>query len=73
MIPMWSILRDRTLLGMTKSALTRSGTLVISAISTLPPPRPPPPLTPEDPKETVVHRGSTEVQFIETVIYANLW
>ena len=71
MIPMWSILRDRTLLGMTKSALTRSGTLVISAISKLPPP--PPPLTPEDPKETVVHRGSTEVQFIETVIYANLW
>ena len=68
---MWSILRDRTLLGMTKSALTRSGTLVISAISKLPPP--PPPLTPEDPKETVVHRGSTEVQFIETVIYANLW
>ena len=68
MIPMWSILRDRTLLGMTKSALTRSGTLVISAISKLPPP-----LTPEDPKETVVHRGSTEVQFIETVIYANLW
>ena len=67
MIPMWSILRDRTLLGMTKSALTRSGTLVISAISKLPP------LTPEDPKETVVHRGSTEVQFIETVIYANLW
>ena len=72
MIPMWSILRDRTLLGVTKSALTRSGTLVISAISKLPPP-PPPPLTPEDPKETVVHRGSTEVQFIETVIYANLW
>ena len=71
MIPMWSILRDRTLLGMTKSALTRSGTLVISAISMLPPPHPP--LTPEDPKDTVVHRGSTEVQFIETVIYANLW
>ena len=70
MIPMWSILRDRTLLGMTKSALTRSGTLVISAISKLPPP---PPLSPEDPKDTVVHRGSTEVQFIETVIYANLW
>ena len=69
MIPMWSILRDRTLLGMTKSALTRSGTLVISAISKLPPPS----LTPEDPKDTVVHRGSTEVQFIETVIYANLW
>ena len=60
MIPMWSILRDRTLLGMTKSALTRSATLVISAITKWPPPPPP-------------FGGSTEVQFIETVIYANLW
>ena len=36
MMSMWFILRDRPLFGMTKSALTRSATLVISAISKSP-------------------------------------
>ena len=36
MISMWFILRDLTLFGMTKSALSSSATLVISAISKSP-------------------------------------